>query len=165
MKERRPGSSDRLVGTLSLVGRRASAGFGSLVQCLREGGGLLLPPVISGAAFCYFQSSSSSDPANDVQVSSRADLFLVVVLATYFLCDTACRTALGLFAKRLIAPLWRRTRERHPASSTNSARRIRSLRQCLCSSSRIEKNSRPCRSVYISHNPPPIPSLSTQSCN
>jgi hypothetical protein len=41
---------------------------------------------------------------------------------------------------------------------------VRSLRQWLCSSSRIEKNSRPSRFIQISHNPPPLVlSLSTYS--
>jgi hypothetical protein len=84
---------------------------------------------------------------------------------SYLFCDTACSTALGIFTKGLVAPFWHRVRERRPASTASSAGAGRSLRQWLCSSSRCEKNSRPCRSTRVSHNraPPQIPSLFTYS--
>ena len=165
MRRSRIGSYRHPLGIVSLVGRRASARLGLLVAFIREKGGALLPPAISGVAFYYFQSSASTEPASNIQLSARTDCLLVLVLATYFVCDTALGTALGLFTERLVAPLWHRVRERRPASSTNLPGRIRSLRQWLCSPSRIEKNLRPFRSVCISHNPPPhIPSLSTHCC-
>jgi hypothetical protein len=90
---------------------------------------------------------------------------LALVLVTCFFCDTACSTALEIFTETLIAPFWHRARDRRPASTMSLPGVVRSLRQWLCSPSRIEKNSRPFRSVYISHNPPPyIPSLSTHRC-
>jgi len=150
---------------LSLVGRRASARLGLPMGFIRGKRGALLTPAMSGVGFYYFQSSASTDPAINIQMSVPTDCLLVLVLATYFLCDTAYNTALGLFAERLIAPLWHRVRERRPASSTNSPGRIRSLRQWLSSPCRIEKNCRPYRSIQISHNPPPhISSLSTHCC-
>ena len=153
------------LGIVSLLGRRASARLGLLGAFIREKGGALLPPAIGGVAFYYFQSSASTVPASNIQLPARTDCLLVLVLATYFVCDTACSTALGLFAEWLTAPFWHRVRERRPASTTNLPGRIRSLRYWLCSTSRIEKNSRPFRSVYISHNPPPhIPSVSTHCC-
>jgi hypothetical protein len=165
VRRKRLGSLEQPSGILSLFGRRASARLGLLMGFIREKGGALLPPAISGVAFYCFQSSASIDPASNIQLSARTDCLLVLVLATYFVCDTACSTALGLFTEFLVAPFWHRVRERRPASSTNSTGRIRSLRQWLCSSSRIEKNSRPSRFIQISHNPPPhIPTLSTHCC-
>jgi len=163
VKGKRPRPNSPPLGILSLFGRRALAGLDLLMGLIREKGGALLPPAISGVAFCCLQSSASTEPASDIQVSARTDCLLVLVLATYFVCDTAFGTALGLFTERLIVPLWHRVRERRPASSTNSIGRIRSLRQWLSSPCRIEKNCRPYRSIQISHNPPPhIPTLSTQ---
>lgn len=153
------------LGIVSPFGRRASASLGFLGAFIREKGEALLPPAVSGVAFYYFQSAAPTVPPGNIQVSARMDCLLVLVLATYFVCDTACSTALGLFAEWLTAPFWHRVRERRPASTTNSPGRIRSLRQWLCSPSRIEKNLRPFRSVCISHNPPPhIPSRSTYCC-
>jgi hypothetical protein len=165
VKRKTLGSLEQASGVLSLFGRRASVGLDLLIGFIREKGGALLPPAISGVAFCCLQSSASTEPASDIQVSARTDCLLVLVLATYFVCDTALGTALGLFTERLVAPLWHRVRERRPASSTNLPGRIRSIRQWLCSPSRNEKNRRPYRSIHISHNPPPhIPSLSTHCC-
>jgi hypothetical protein len=165
VKKKRSGSCRQPSGTLSLFRRRASARLDLLMGFIREKGGALLPPAISGVAFYYFQRSALTEPASDIQVSARTDCLLVLVLATYFVCDTAFGTALGLFAERLIAPFWHRVRERRPASGANSPGRIRSIRQWLCSPSRNEKNRRPYRSIHISHNPPPyIPTLSTQRC-
>ena len=153
------------LGVFSLFGRPASARLDLLMGFVQEKGGALLPPGISAVAFYYFQSSAWIDPASNIQMSVRTDCLFFLVLATYFACDTACSTALGLFAERLIAPWWHRVRERRPASSTNSPCRIRSLRQWLSNPCRIEKNCRPYRSIQISHNPPPhIPSLSTHCC-
>jgi hypothetical protein len=132
---------------------------------IRGKGGALLPPAISGVAFYYLQNSASTDPASNIPMSAPTDCLLVLVLATYFLCDTACSTALGLFAEQLIAPLWNRVRERRPAPTTSSSGLCRSLRQWLCSPSHNEKNCRLSRFIQISHNPPPhIPSLSTRCC-
>jgi len=165
VKRKRLGSLKQRSGILSLFGRRASARLGLLIGFIREKGGALLPPAISGVAFYYFHGSASTEPANNIQLSARTDCLLVLVLATYFVCDTAWSTALGLFAERLVAPFWHRVRERRPASRTNLPGRIRSIRQWLCSPSRNEKNRRPYRSILISHNPPPhIPSLSTHCC-
>jgi hypothetical protein len=162
VKRNKSTSHGHALGVLSLFGRRPSLIFVLLMGFIREKGVALLLPAANGAAFYYFQRSASIEAASDIQVSVRTNCLLVLVLATYFACDTACSTALGLFAKRLIAPFWQRDRERRPASSTNSPSRIRSLRQWLSSPCRIEKNSRPYRSIHISHNPPPhIPSLST----
>ena len=165
MKRKRVRFRRRPLGTLSLFGRQASARFGLLMGLVGGKGGALLAPAMSEVAFCYFQTSASTDSASDIQMSVRSDLLLTLFLATWFLCDTACSTAIGLLAERLIAPLCRRVRERRPASSTNSPGRIRSLRQWLCSPCRNDRNCRPFRSVQISHNPPPgIPSLSTHCC-
>ena len=153
------------VGMLSLFGRRASARLDMLMGFIRETGGALLPPAISGVGFYYLQSSTPTNQASNMQMSTPTNCLLVLVLASYFLCDTACSTALGLFASRLIAPLWQIFRERRQALDTNSTGRMRSVRQRLSSPCRIEKNDRPYRSVGISHNPPPyIPSLSTHCC-
>jgi len=153
------------LGIVSLFGRRASARLGLLVAFVREKGGALLLPAISGVAFYCFQSCASTEPASDTQLSGRTDCLLVLFLAIPFLCDAASSTVLELFTQRLMAPLWGRVRERHPASSANSCGRIRSLKQWLSSPCRIERNHRPYRSIQISHNPPPsIPSLSTHCC-
>ena len=165
MKRRRLGSSKQTPGILFLFRRPAPARLDVLTGFIWEKGGALLPPAISAIAFYYLQSCGSMDRASNIQLSLRTDCLLVLVLATYFACDTACSTALGLFAERLIAPWWQRVRERRPASSTNSPSMIRSLRQWLSNPCRIEKNCRPNRSIQISHNPPPhIPSLSTRCC-
>jgi hypothetical protein len=165
VKRKTFGSTRQPLGILSLFGRRASARLHLLMGFIREKGRALLPPAISGVAFYYLQCSASTEPVSNIQVSVRTDCLLVLVLATYSLCDAACSTALGLFADTLIVPLWHKVRERRPASSTNSTARIRSLRQWLSSPSPIERNCRPYRSIQISHKPPPcIPSLSTHCC-
>jgi hypothetical protein len=153
------------LGILSLFGRRASARLGLAKGFIRGKGGDLLLPALGGVAFRYFHSHTLTDAASGVQMSASADFFLVFALATYFLCDTASSTALELFGERLIAPLWHRLRNGRKAASTNLSGRIRSLRELLRTSSRCDKNARPCRCIYISHNPPPhIPSISSLCC-
>jgi len=151
---------------LSLFGRGLSARRKLLIGLVRDTRGSALPSAMSGEAFCYFQSNGSTNSALNTEWSTNTDLLLILVLVTYLFCDTACSTALGIFTEGLIAPFWHRVRERRPASTASSAGGSRSLRQWLCSPSRNEKNSRPCRSTRVSHNraPPQIPSLSTYSC-
>jgi len=151
---------------LPLFGRGLSARRQSLVRLVRDARGALLPSAMSGGAFFYFQSNASANSIVNTQWSTSTDLFLALVLVTCFFCDTACSTALEVFTETLIAPFWHRVRERRPASTASSTGGSRSLRQWLCSPSRNEKNSRPCRSVRVSQNraPPQIPSLSTYSC-
>jgi hypothetical protein len=150
---------------LSLFGRGLSARRNSLTRLARDTRGELFPLAMSGGAFFYFQGNASANPVVNTQWSTSTDLLLVLVLVTCFFCDTACSTALGIFTERLIAPFWHRVRERRPASTASSTGGSRSLRQWLCSPSRNEKDSRPCRSTRVSHNraPPQIPSLSTYS--
>ncbi len=150
---------------LSLFGRGLSARHNSLMGLVRDTRGSLLPSAVSGGAFFYLQSNASTNPVLNTEWSTRTDLFLIFALVTYLFCDTACSTILEIFTERLIAPFWHRVRERRPASTASSAAGSRSLRQWLCSPSRNEKNSRPCRSTRVSHNraPPHIPSLSTYS--
>jgi hypothetical protein len=150
---------------LSLFGRGLSARRKLLIGLVRDTRGSLLPSAMSGGAFFYFQGNASANPVVNTQWSTSTDLLLVLVLVTYLFCDTACSTALGIFTEGLIAPFWHRVRERRPASTASSTGGSRSLRQWLCSPSRNEKNSRPCRSTRVSHNraPPQIPSLSTYS--
>jgi hypothetical protein len=150
---------------LSLFGRGLSARRNLLIGLVRDTRGSVLPSAMSGGAFFYFQSNASTNSALNSEWSTNTDLLLILVLVTYLFCDTACSTALGIFAEVLIAPFWHRARDRRPASTMSSPGVVRSLRQWLCSSSRIEKNSRPSRFIQISHNPPPhIPSLSTHCC-
>jgi hypothetical protein len=150
----------------SLFGRGLSARCNSLIGLVRDTRGSVLPSAVSGGAFCYFQSNASTNSALSSELSTNTDLLLILVLVTYLFCDTACSTALGIFAEVLIAPFWHRARDRRPASTMSSLGVVRSLRQWLCSPSRNEKNFRPCRSTRVSQNraPPQIPSLSTYSC-
>jgi hypothetical protein len=150
---------------LCLLGREVSVRRNSLMRLIRDTRGALLPAAMSGGAFLYLQGNASANPVLNTEWSARTDLLLALVLVTCFFCDTACSTALEIFAERLIAPFWDRVRERRPASTASSAGVSRSLRQWLCSPSRNEKNSRPCRSTRVSQNraPPQIPSLSTYS--
>jgi hypothetical protein len=149
---------------VSLFGRGLSMRRDSLIELVRDTRGLLLPSAMSGGAFFYLQSSASTNPVGNAEWASRTDLLLILALVTYFFCDTACSTALGIFTERLIGPFWHRARDRRPASTVSSPGSVWSLRQWLCSSSRIEKNSRPSRFIQISHNPPPLVlSLSTYS--
>lgn len=164
VKGRRIRHLGHLSTVVSLIGKQTSTVFRLPFAIVREKPIELPPPAIGRAASFYVQNSASIATAGDVKIFAGVDLFLAVVLATCFLCDVGCRTTLGIFAKRLIAPLWHGGRERRSASSASSAGSIRSLRQCLSTACRIEKNLRPFDSVQISHNPPPIPSLSTQSC-
>ena len=153
------------LGILSLFGSGLSARRNSLMGLVRDTRGALLPSAMSGGVIFYLQSNALTNPVGKAELSGSTDLLLVLVLVTYFFCNTACSTALGIFTERLIVPFWHRARERRPASSASSAGGGRSLRQWLCSSSRNEKNSRPCRSTRVSHNraPPQITSLSTYS--
>ena len=149
---------------LPLFGRGMSARRNSLMRLVRDMRGALLPSAMSGGAFFYFQSNASANSVINTQWSTNTDLLLALVLVTCFFCDTACSTALEIFTETLIAPFWHRARDRRPASAMSSPGVVRSLRQWLCSSSRIEKNSRPSRFIQISHNPPPLVlSLSTYS--
>ena len=153
------------LGALSLFGRELSARGNSLTRLARDTGGALFPSAISGGALLYLQSNASTNPVVNTPWSASTDLLLALFLVTCFFCDTAYGSALGIFTERLIAPFWHRARERRPASSASSASGGRSLRRWLCSPSRNEKNSRPCRSMRVSQNraPPYIPSVSTYS--
>jgi len=153
------------LGILSLFGRGLSARFNSLMGLVRDTRGALLPSAMSGGACLYLQSNVSTNPVVNTPWSTSTDLLLALFLVTCFFCDTAYGSALGIFTERLIAPFWHRARERRPASSASSASGGRSLRRWLCSPSRNEKNSRPCRSMRVSQNraPPYIPSVSTYS--
>jgi hypothetical protein len=152
------------LNALPLFGRGPLSISKALMGLLRETRGLLLPSVMSGGAFlCFqFQSNASRNSALNTEWSTSTDLILILALVTFFFCDTACSTAFEIFTQRLIAPYWHRARERCRASAASSPGASRSLKQWLCSPSRNEKNTRPFRSVHISHNPPPlVPSFST----
>jgi hypothetical protein len=151
---------------LLLFGRGLLARRNSLMGLAREMRGSVLPSAMSGVAFFYFQSNASTNSALNTEWSTNTDLLPILVLVTCLLCDTACSTALGIFTEGLIAPFWYSVGEGRPASTASSAGGSRSLRQWLCSPSRNEKNSRPCRSMRVSHNraPPQVSSLSTYSC-
>jgi len=149
---------------LSLLGRGLSTRRNSLMELVRDTRRSLLPSVMGGGAFLCLQSSASANSVVNTQWSTSTDLLLALVLVTCFFCDTACSTALEIFTETLIAPFWHRAHDRRPASTMSSPGVVRNLRQWLCSSSRIEKNSRPSRFIQISHNPPPLVlSLSTYS--
>jgi hypothetical protein len=150
---------------LSFFERGLLLSVGSLRGLFRDTRVAFLPSVVSGGVFICSQDNSLSNTALNTKLATSADFILTLAFITCFFCDTACSTVIELFAGRLIAPFWHRVRERRPASSTNSTGTIRSLRQWLSSPCRIEKNSRPYRSIQISHNPPPhIPLLSTHCC-
>ena len=146
---------------LSLIRRGLSAELDLLIGLLREMRGALLPPVISGGTFLYLQSAASTSVVGDAEVAGSGELLFLLVLVTSFFCDTTSR----ILTDGLIAPFWHRVLDLHPALGTGSARRCRSIRQWLCSPSRIEKNFRPFRSTRVSQNraPPQIPPLSTYS--
>jgi len=150
---------------LSLFGRGLSARRNSATELVREMGGWLLPLAMSGGACFYFQCEASTNSALNTEWSNRTDLLLILVLIAYLFCNTACSTALEIFAERLIAPLWHRARDCRLASVASSAGGSRSLMRWLCSPCHNEKDSRPCRSMQVSQNraPPHIPSLSTYS--
>ena len=95
---------------------------------------------------------ATTNAALSAEFSSRLDLLLLFVLATYFLCDSAVE----ILAEQLIAPFWYRVGERRPALPPRSIGRRRSLKQWLCSPSRIEKNFRLYRSIQLSRKPPPL---------
>ena len=161
MRERTPGFHMSPLNSLSLFARGLSARRNSLTGLIREMQGMILPSTLSGGAFFYFQNNASIDRVGNTQLSASADLlWVLVVLATYFFCDTACNSALELFTGRLIAPFWHRVRRRRPASTGSSTGIGRSLRQWLCSPSRNEKDSHPWRSTRISHNRAPPQVLS-----
>ena len=150
------------LGILSRIRRRVSVGCGGPTRLVLEKGWVVLPSAIGGVGLRSLQSYPSRDPAISFQTLACADCLLLLFLATCFLCDTASSTSIGFFAERLIAPMWRRLRKSCHVATASLAGGIRSLRQWLCSPSRIERNLRPFRSVSISHNPPPyIPSRST----
>ena len=165
MRDNTPRSCMSPLGILSLFRSGLSARHNSPMGLVPDTRGALLPSAMSGGAIFYLQSNASTNPVGNVELSRSADLLLVLVLLTYFFCNTACSTALGIFTERLIVPFWRRARERRPASRASSAGGSRSLRQWLCSPSRNEKNRRPCRNTRVSHNraPPQISSHSTYS--
>jgi hypothetical protein len=152
------------LGILSPVRRRVSVERALPIGIVLEGARVLLPPALGIFAFRYFQNRTWTAAANDVETSASAQLFLLLALAACFLCDSACSSALAAFTDRLIAPLRHKLRKGRPTSSVNSLCRIRSIRQWLCSPSRCDRHCRPFRSLCISHNPPPIPSLSTNGC-
>jgi hypothetical protein len=165
VKRKRLRSYRHPLAILSPVGRRASAKASLPVTFVREKGEGTTPAAISGVAFHYLRTAVSSDQSADVQMSTHANFLLVLVLATYFLCDTSCSIAFGLLAGGLTAPLWHRVCERCTGGNTNSPGGIRSVRQWVCSPSCNDRHCRPFRSVQISHNPPPdIPSLSSRCC-
>jgi hypothetical protein len=144
----------------SLLGRGLPMTHSALKELFREMRGLLLPSVVSGGAFFYFQNNTSASHALHGEWATSTDLLLILALVSCFFCGTA----LEIFTERLIAPFWHRVRERRPASTANSAGTSRSIRQWLCSPSHNEKNTRPYRWVQIKHNPPPqVPPLSTYS--
>jgi hypothetical protein len=154
-----------LLDILSLFGGGLSAICTSLTGLVREARGVLLPPAISGGALLYFQCNDSTSSAINAEWSASTGILCALVLVTSFCHDTACSTTLGMFAERLIAPLWHRGSERRPASTASSTGASRSLRQWLCSPSHNEKNTRSFRSVHISHNPPAeTASLAVYSC-
>ncbi len=129
---------------------------GSVLRKIRA-----LPLVARSGLFFRWLQGFWSEAVTRIQATASADSLVVLAMATCFLCDTACSTALEVLTERFIAPVWQRLRDSRRARSANLPGRVRSLRQLLSSSSRCEKNSRPFRSVHISHNPPPpVPSLS-----
>jgi hypothetical protein len=135
----------------------------SLVRVVQDTKGVLFHSAISGGAFLYFQTSSATSAVLGTEWSTRTDLVLVFALLTYFLCDSACSAAVGIFTERLITPFWHRVRKRRPALATSSSGGSRSLRHRLCSPLHNERCSRPCRSMQVSHNraPPQVPAHST----
>jgi hypothetical protein len=153
----------------SLFGRGSHTSRKAMKWMVREVRGSLFPSVMSGGTFFYFcfqfRSNASTNSAVSAEWSTGTDLILILALLACFFCDTACSTALEAFREQMIAPCWHRARGRRAASIASSPGGSRSLRQWLCSPSRNEKNTRPFRSVHISHNPPPrIPSLSICGC-
>jgi len=149
------------LNALSLLERGLSTSYNALKGLGREMRGLIFPSVMSGGVFFYLQTNASADPALHTEWSTGTDFLLFLAIASCFFCDTA----LEFFTGRLITPFWHRVRERRPASTASSAGTSRSLRQWLCSPCRNEKNTRPFRSVHISHNPPPLTtSLSIYAC-
>ncbi len=155
------------LNTIPLFGKGLSASCSSLTRLVRDTSGVLLPTVIGGGAlfYCQFQSNASTSPVGDTELSPSADFLLAFVLVTFFLCDSTCRTAIGFFTEALIAPFWHRVRDRYPTSSARSVGRSRSLKEWLCSPSRNQKDTRPCRSMQVSQNraPPHLPLLSAYS--
>jgi hypothetical protein len=150
---------------LSLFGSGLPARRNPLIGLVGDVRGWLLPLAISGGAWFYFQCNASTNSALNPEWSNRTDLLFIFVLLTYLFCDTACSNAIDIFTERLIAPFWRRARDRCLASVASSAGGSQSFMQWLCSPCHNEKDSRPCRSMRVSQNraPPHIPSLSTYS--
>lgn len=165
MKGRRIRPYSPPIRILSPFGRRAYLSNHLPVRLVPEKGLLLLSSALGGIASRCFHRQTSREAARDIQVSAGAELFLTFALATRFLCDAACSTTLGVLTERLIAPLWQRLRKGRRTGGTTLVGEFRSLRELVCTSSLSDKNSRPSRCIYISHNPPPhIPSLFTRSC-
>lgn len=166
MSDYRSISHMRSLNAPSHLGRGSLANRNALMRLVREMRGILLPSVMSGGVFIYLQGNASTNPTFHIEWAADTDIFLVLALAAYLLCDTACSTALGLLNEGLAAPLWHRVRRHRHGFSSTSTDRGPGVTCRLCSSSHNQKGCRPSRSMQISHNraPPEIQSLPICSC-
>lgn len=109
--------------------------------------GSLLPSALTSVASLYFRSNTSTNSVLNTEWSANTEVLLVVVLVACLSRDTACRAVPGIFTEGLVIPFWNTVNGGHPYSTARSAGESRSLRQWLCSPSRREKDSRPCRAL------------------